>query len=137
MNKCLEALERIWQDINIDNDYRNDFKDLEMIKQALLELQAIKNAEPSEALECLKNIKEIGKDCLDDCCDTWFNIIKQALLKAQEQEKALNTTKEKNVNCQGLMACETVEEYNEPSNYFLHKLTQEEFDLLKRYFKYE
>ena len=135
MDKGLEALERIRQDINAYNDYRNDFEDLKVIEQAFLELQAIKNAEPSEALECLKNIEEIGKDCLDDCCDTWFNIIRQTLLKAQDQEKALNTTKEKNVNCQGLMACKTVEEYNESSNYFLHKLTQEEFDLLKRYLR--
>ena len=144
------------------------------IKQALTELQAIKEANPSEALKELNEIIEyITEDkrvkykatILFDC-----KIIKQALLKAQELEKensvlkacikdweddyehlkfALYKEKEvlevvfkKEVSISYLKSCifdtniemfeDGLEEYN-----FLtsneDRLTQEEFDLLKRW----
>lgn len=67
------------------------------INQALLELKAIKESNPSEAMKCLdllgdfewRNVK-LFKDCFPDL----FDPIKQSLLKAQEQEKENEALKE-------------------------------------------
>ena len=37
MSKELDALERVWWDIKIENNFRDDFKDLLIIKEALEE----------------------------------------------------------------------------------------------------
>ena len=69
------------------------------------------------------------------------NSIKQTLLKAQENEKVLSIINKKSVYIHLLQQCGDVESYN---NYFITKygldefterllLTQEEFDLLKRW----
>lgn len=66
--------------------------------------------------------------------------LKNKLLKAQEQEKEnaeykkiLEIIKEKNVNFDALTDSETLDDYNSKMNWSYRKLTQEEFDLLKRY----
>lgn len=62
-------------------------------------------------------------------------IIKQALIKAQEQEKALSIIKEKDVDIEFLKSADTFEEYNKLIKFktpFAIALTQEEFELLKR-----
>jgi hypothetical protein len=88
-------------------------KELCNIEEALKRLEAIDNAEPSEALECLEridntlclnNIKgklDFGIDTEEHTdCDSVIGMtedlesIKQALLKAQEQEKAIAQFKE-------------------------------------------
>lgn len=105
----------------------------DVIEKGLQRLEAIDNAEPSEALTEIFNII-YNLDCgttyeqdkkLDECRKT----IKQALLKAQEQEKVLNIIKEKEVNIASLKAYD-LEEYN---MIYENKLTEEEFDLLKEY----
>lgn len=53
--------------------------------------------------------------------------------KAKQQEKVLEIIKEKDVDMYSLRRCKTAEEYNEHfaiDEY--QKLTEEEFDLLKR-----
>ena len=79
-----------------DNYSLSDKKEFKTVKQALTELQQIKSAEPSKALECLERIvmpdelylKECKKIGISNHYD--YNTIKQALLKSQEQEKVLN-----------------------------------------------
>ena len=70
--------------------------------------------------------------------------LKNKLLKAQEQEKVLSIIKEKNVDISLLKECKNESEYNievqchnenlmKPLEWWIRgKLTQEEFDLLKR-----
>ena len=70
----------------------------ETIEQALQRLNAIDNAEPSEAVKCLEELGEmyyVEADNLEESvityaneCD-WFNTIKQALLKSQEPKHYL------------------------------------------------
>ena len=61
------------------------------IKQALERLEAIDNANPSEALESLEEIRDFryGKEKLLVCQTQMYTTIKQALLKAQEPKKYL------------------------------------------------
>lgn len=64
-------------------------QDYEIVKQALKRLEAIDNSNPSEALECLDKVYsrlpqwDLSRNT-DQC-----NIIKQALLKAQEPKQYL------------------------------------------------
>lgn len=167
---------------------------LEIVEQALLELKAIKDAKPSEAMECVDDINAdlvaLPKHCeepdgiFDDYLEDIsikINTIKQALLKAQEQDfnyknivipffdelvkllgindtdemlnkikeqekenaeykKVLEIIKNKCVDIFDLKIAilhNSLEIYNRsiPSEYEGNKLTQEEFELLKRYFK--
>ena len=107
-------------------------------------LEAIDNAKPSEALKELDDISYLVLNEIDDLKNkelwkSYFNTIKQALLKSQEQEKVLKIMFEKKVDMCELKIC--IDEY-EDSLYQYNKrtiekfkLTQEEFELLKRYFK--
>lgn len=90
MTKELEALKRIRQE-TCPATYMADFDKNEccdVIEQALLELKSIKEANPSEALKCLEQLAEMADKCWVSCdVYKWKNTIKQALLKAQEQEQ--------------------------------------------------
>jgi len=140
MSKGLEALHRI---ANANNHFKYDTlelvdKDFQIVQQELQRLEAIDNANPSEALECLEEMWELS-------CDSrkpeygLYDTIKQVLLKAQEQEKVFKIIKERQVNFSLLMISNNVEDYNfyiPNIPYVEHKrcLTEEEFDLLKRYY---
>ena len=130
---------------NWDNDmehYRNLRGNVSTIERYL---EAIDNANPSEALECLEEIgktlmftdyETLESKTLSEVMPNYYRKCKQALLKAQEQEKALDIIFKKNVNIVMLKVSENVESYN--ITYFdkpKWQLTEEEFDLLKRYFK--
>ena len=156
MTKELEALERYHRlDVLVENGNDLILKDEEeykILKQALQHLEFIDNANPSEALEYLEKVKShfrvIDQDILmkekkfeyiwlkpyDEYCDT----IKQALLKAQEQEKVLSIIKEKNVDIFFIKFCKAVEKYNLEickNSSFAYGLTEEEFELLKEILK--
>lgn len=103
---------------------------LDIVEQALQLLEAIKQSSPSEALESL----EIMRCNLPHYYVKEYNTVKQELLKAQEQEKVLDIIKEKNVDIIYLKDSNTVEEYNSHFGCAVCKLTQEEFELLKKYF---
>lgn len=142
MSKELEALEcslklyKMVESAGNDNGFNLNeaWEYHKIIKQALLELKAIKEAKPSEALKALdRNIVVIReKD---------YTIIEQALLKAQEQEKklkALEIIKNKHVDVDYFLTI--IEKYNELEkqmkvynhlNSVYEMLTQEEFLLLK------
>ena len=92
MNKELEALELSKDNLTSNGEIFEYTKEYKTIKQALTELKAIKEAKPSEALECLEKAKNRTGFPLNE---TFYPItereattIKQALLKAQEFEKA-------------------------------------------------
>lgn len=105
-------------------------------KQALLELKAIKDANPSEALECLMYLKAEFRNY-----PSAYEAIKQALIKSQEQEKklkALEIIKKKNVDVEGFKEALKsaiflqLETYNNWVRYDKERmLVEEEFDLLK------
>lgn len=123
--------------------------EIELLEKYLTELQAIKNINPSEALKLfeefkgilLKNIVFLDTDLQR------LNTIKQYILKAQEQEKVLKIIKEKYVHIpQLLCAFENQLEEANPLEFYYNgqvginvpmPLTQEEFNILKEYFKYE
>ena len=92
----------------------------------------IETANPSKALECLKELHELayGFDGwkIDEIVQSSY--IKQALLKAEKEHKALEIIKEKLVDVFKLYNCKTIEEYNQ-AQYRDCMLTKEEFNLLK------
>ena len=73
IQKCIDLL---------NTDGINSKEQVKKILQG--ELETIENANPSEALECLENLCDEFPILKKD-----YKIIKQALLKAQEQEKEL------------------------------------------------
>ena len=77
MEKVFEALDCLALEVPIGN------KEIAILKSALLELKAIKEAKPSEAMECLEELRSNLGVIYDDT----LNTIEQALLKAQELEK--------------------------------------------------
>jgi len=157
-SEALKCVNELWQDINVENNFRNDFKHLKTIEQALLKLQSIKESNPNEALKILEEVKYApsfmgGNDRYrtylgsDKLYENDINIIKQYILKSQEQEKVLDTVIKKEVNI--MHFSEEIKELGEKFTYEFYllefdnyhyfvkeenKLTQEEFELLKRYF---
>lgn len=141
MSKCLEALEcslklyKMVESAGNDNGFNLNeaWEYHETIKQALLELKAIKDANPSEALKALdRNIVVIReKD---------YTIIEQALVKAQEQEKVLKVILKKRIDLESFYSTFVKDnlDYKYYEKYYgtygLEKLTQEEFELLKKVF---
>lgn len=141
MNKEFEALDFLKQQaiafehselaIKVANENHT------IVKQALTELKQIKEAKPSEALECLRSldiqVRFIG--ILDvPSWEKYLPTIKQALLKAQEQDKVLEIIK--NIikfgdDLSAILNFNTYEEYDEWS--WDYELTEEEFELLKRW----
>jgi len=99
-------------------------------------LESIDNANPSEALECLDKIaKQIE---LDEDTDYWeirnaHKTVENALLKAQEEHKALEIIKENKIEMALFNDSKTVEDYNHNRNWGANELTEEEFNLLKEW----
>ena len=114
MSKELEALERLKTAPTFmggTTEYQFCTKsetlllqDYEIVKQALLELQSIKEANPSEALKCLEHIKKDDFNMIITTYpplpayngvtkDEMFDKIEQALLKAEKEHKALEIIK--------------------------------------------
>ena len=104
---------------------------LENIIKALTEYEAIKNAEPTKALECLEGIENVLWD--DDFHyqrhSKLLDTIKQALIQKSKKEQAWDIVKKKGIDIGWLTQCETVKVYNYHCDAEL--LTEEEFNLLK------
>ena len=79
-----EALKRLRQE-TCPATYNPDFDKEEccdVIEKALLELKAIKEAKPSEALKCLEDLRDyLLRDRVNIGSTANYNIIKRALLK--------------------------------------------------------
>ena len=157
MNKeYLEALAFIkekfaYLEYNCEN-FNVPKKELNIVEQALQRLETIDNAEPTGALKSLevleKTISSLLKPILaeyeDDLSDTItanYFALKQALIKAQEQEdkvKAFDLINEKDVDIKLLKwAYPSVEAYNvkvrtEKDYWWRKELTQEEFEFIGR-----
>lgn len=110
----------------------------EKIEKALQRLEAIDNANPSEALE--ETLRDIAYDLENDdnpfLRDRYYGLldVKQALLKSQEQEKVLEIILEKNVDIGLLKRSENWLDYYTRFKHRTGKnteLTEEEFELLK------
>ena len=75
--------------MQLEATIKNLRRDNQLLKEELSKYKAIDNANPSEALECLEKVYsrlpqwDLSRN-VDQC-----NIIKQALLKAQKEHKAL------------------------------------------------
>ena len=112
-------------------------KDCDIIEEALQRLEAIDNTTTSEALKAFEDFKDISLEgfVLITPDLQRLNTIKQALLKSQEQKNVLEIIMKRQVNIALLVTVKDVEEYNFyiPYEEFEKYLTQEEFDLLKRY----
>ena len=156
--KSLEALEKLYEEReyllgekvnhktkNWHNDithYDNINKCLLTIKQDLDRLEAIDNANPSKALECLEEMAkyriEYSEYLMPIKDISEYKTIKQTLVKAQEQEKilkALEIIKKKRVACD-LLTNSDVTDYKKYNSHcdkydFIVPLTEEEFKLLK------
>lgn len=106
MSKSLEALEcslklyKMVESAGNDNGFslNEAWEYHETIKQALLELKAIKEANPSKAMECLERIDKEYATIENEDFKICFNAIKQALLKAQEQEQEKENQELKDTN---------------------------------------
>lgn len=143
MKEYLEALETIRQHltfVNHDNEIINDYEEeCNIIEKALQRLEAIDNAKPSEALDItnsyLKVFEEEKTDVLYDIesFKQDFISVKQALLKAQDQEKVLKIMFTKTVSIFQMSCCKNADEYNDLKFNDNEKLTKDEFDLLKRW----
>ncbi len=117
MSKELEALERLKNRYDVHYILDLQDKDYDIIEQALHRLEAIDNANPSEALECLEklngmeissmpfsdeygtqevdlnDIRKVGSQLNTDFRE-YINTIKQSLLKAQFLEEEYNNLME-------------------------------------------
>lgn len=146
MSKELDSVElaRIEFEKHLEDDPNNEWlkrliKGLKMAEQSLQRLETIDNAKPSQALEELGQVIEeitIGNNDLRNTLkqSVFIAIIKQALIKAQENEKVLEIIKEKNVDVFRLKILDFNTFNQLQRSCKLPELTQEEFDLLKRYF---
>ena len=111
---------------------------LEEYQKMCNRLEAIDNANPSEALNGLEFICKILNEKRIDV--KWlfkkdYNTIKQALLQGQKEHRALEIIKEKRVACD-LLTNPDVMDYKKYNSHcdkydFIVPLTEEEFNLLK------
>ena len=141
MSKELEALKRgiIEFEKNLEDDPNNEWlkRTIAGMKKCYQRLEAIENAEPSEALEKLNEL--LNWDGASKVKFALYYSIKQSLLRAQEQEKVLEIIFEKQVDVCELKICidvyeDSLYQYNKRT-IERFRLTPEEFDTLKEYFK--
>ena len=158
MNKdYLEAFEKLGHYAlyeSYDDLQVNETEEFNIVKQALLELKAIKESNPSEALNKLLDranhdeyLSRIGTEKAVKFLNEnqmFVTVIKQAVLKAQEQEnveykKVLEIVfKKKIVDIKWLKASRDYKEYNAKmlDLYDLDSvLIEEEFELLRKWSK--
>lgn len=167
MSKELDSVElvRIEFEKELEDDPNNEWlkrriEGLKMAEQSLLELEAIKEAAPSEALECLDKLEECADGMKDLPMSNWSDLAengaeldlkimdwvetikfelfksKQALLKAQKLKKALDffckhfELDKEAIDGEQHYWLKTKNQDEEYENFYT-PLTQQEFDLLK------
>lgn len=149
MNKELGALENfvrmsVWNDDEFHEIWDNGNYDLEIVKQALLELKAIKESKPSEALEYLKKNNELFDEIALENPTTYKEgtVIEAYVYHCnsigEDKVKAFDLINEKRVDIKTLhWVYPNVEAYNvwvrENNKTFWRKeLTPEEFEFIGR-----
>ena len=151
MDKELKMLED-WLDGKINEDEISIFDSiyLKKLKSFIIKLKQIEDAEPNDAMRKLDDISYLVLNEIDDLKNKelwkqYLETIKQTLLKVQEFEEVFEVIKhiiESGDDLGSILNFDTYEEYNEWScekykvDYKVgYKLTQQEFELLKKYFK--
>ena len=109
----------------------------EKVDEALTEYEAIKNANPTKALECFDELDK-KFDEITDCnrmkfyFKAYYNTIKQALIQKSKKEQALDIVVKKNVDMLLIKKYDNASDYN--STVWLSgrdKLTDDEFKMIK------
>jgi len=107
--ELLEILKRV--ENNLEHHYPENLRDFEILKRAVIKLNAIKEGNSKKALDCLSCLGNFidghctGTTAEDDvhlieCFDT----IEQALMKSQEQKKYLKWEDlETGISCYGML----------------------------------
>ena len=151
MSKELEALEHIYYG---SQGYGETDRYYKFLKQYI---ESIDNANPSEALKKLEMLSDCAEAMKEAPSSNWieyanneteldyqlwraYEDLKQSLLKAEKEHKALEIIKEKNVSVAMLKSCVTVEMYNTiafdeehfKGKDYARKLAKEEFGLIKK-----
>jgi hypothetical protein len=134
--KALNCVDILKEDGCITTIYQG--KALETIRQALIELKSIKEANPSEALKQVTYLSAILPDWqrVNNGVDS-LSIIKQALTTKSKKEQAFDIANKKCVNMFRLAVDDNVVEYNKWAGFDEYQLTEEEFNLLKEVLKNE
>ena len=101
--KRLEAIDNSKKDINslYSNMHQTSDELDKSLKDSLLKnakIEAINNSNSNEALKCLERTREFLLHRTNEMSFQDLRTIKQALIKAQEQEKVLEIIKEKEVD---------------------------------------
>lgn len=133
--KCFkELLTKTDKNIIVVNISREMAQDMVNLYEKYLTINS------SEALKYLEELEQNIKDRIILAEDRQLKLcatIKQALLKSQELEKVIRIIMEKYVDIRALKYAKTYKEYNARVLNLIAKiddfLTEEEFDLLKRY----
>lgn len=144
--KPSEALKELENIKNFEGSYGTLYdshcEELDTIKQALLKAQEQEkeNADYGSARERWKIVCQMIKRMFGfDIEEKWSGddkVITQTLIKAQDMEKVLSIIKEKDVDIVELKSAKTVEDYNlQFCGGVSEPLTEEEFELLKKYFR--
>lgn len=127
-SEALECLDKVNNYLNDVYDYKEIKeevrKDIDTIKQALLRLDRL-----DAAMELLPNrFSAVNNREI-------FIMRKEMFEKFQKQEKVLKIIINKKVDFYRLSISNNVNDYNSTIEFNEYKLTEEEFDLLKRYFE--
>lgn len=143
-NKYLEAIDNLWANL-VYNDYteKNSVKDRNLLIEAVNRLEAIDNANFSNALE--ETLRDIAYDLANDdnpfLRDRYYGLVdvKLELVKAKEQERLLSIIKKKCLtNCNLALVknniryknyCDEFKEFAQSGE----MLTEEEFYLIKEW----
>lgn len=138
VSKELEALEKgiIEFEKDLEDDCNNEWlkRVVAGMKKCYQRLEAIDNANPSEAMKCFFRLGHNHREeYINGRHKEDYSIIEQYILKAQEQEKVLKIMFTKIVSIFQLSCCKNVNEYNDLKFNDNEKLTKEEFELLRRY----
>ena len=135
----LEALKKVKY-----NSSKEVVEAFDIIEKGLQRLESIDNAKPSEVIKKLDDISYLVLNEIDDLKNkelwkSYFNTIKNYILKAQENEKVLEIIKEKRIDIESFYKTFIEDDFNYLDyqimygTYGLELLTKEEFDLLKRW----
>ena len=113
-------------------NYIKNFECRDILKQALNELQAIKESNSSEALDRL--LQDVFNSCDSDEVLTDYETIKQALLKAQEMEKELNILKDSPFILQKIFENKGLKNQEQfDKRYFFGTITEDKYQTIKEW----
>ncbi len=117
--------------------YTVDRNEQKTIKQALNRLEEMDTANPNDVLECLEYLYSNPEDYRSNDRAKDYNTVKNYLLKAQEEHRALETLKKNRIDIESFYTTFIENDYNYQfyeisyGTYGKYKLTEEEFNSVK------